>query len=136
MKHIFYTLLVCVALASCKTEPKQMKAEYPAFWQENNIPRFVEGTIAKHQEKQEDLKVTHNLILDTPKSFDEIHQWHLNEFKANGWRNVKNLRKNIGGDDELMIIVHTLGKTKHSATVLKKEENLREIKSIVSKFGG
>ncbi len=137
MKRIFLIIGLLSALSiSCKNDATQKKVEYPAFWKENNVPEFKDGLITKTSIKQENLKVNHTVFVESSADFDQIHQWHLNELKANGWKNVKNLRKNIGQDDELIIIVHTNGKMKHSTTVLKKDEGVREIKTILSKFGG
>jgi hypothetical protein len=135
MKYLIFTLFICLSFAACKTEPSQPKAQYPEFWGENNVPKYENGLLSKISQKIEDLKATHTVLVQTEEGFDEIHKWHMDEFKANGWKNVKNLRKNIGQDDELMILVHTKAKVKHSITVLKSSDLTQDIKTVVSKFG-
>lgn len=125
---------MAMGFITCKSDPEPRKAQYPTFWKENNVPQFSDGMITKTYEKVENVKVNQTAVVQTEKSFDEIHKWHLDEFKANGWKNVKNLRKNIGQDDEIIILVHTQGKLKHSITVLKNSNTTQEIKTVVAKF--
>ena len=134
MRYLLFLLTLSISLAMCKSEPASVKAQYPTFWQKNNIPEFEEGLITKTSTNEEGIKVSQTVYVETSSSFEEIHSWFLNEFKSNGWKNVKNLRKNIGQDDELVILVHTLGKLKHSITVLKVENDRQQIKTVVSKF--
>jgi hypothetical protein len=136
MRYLIFGLILSLGFIACKNEPTIKKATYPAFWSENNIPTFEDGIITNTSEKIENIKVAQTAFVQTERSFDEIHKWHLDEFKANGWKNVKNIRKNIGQDDEHMILVHTQGKLKHSITVLKNSMETQQIKTVVAKFNG
>ena len=135
MKYIFFTLLFTVSFLSCKMDPAPKKAEYPALWTDNGVPTFMDGMIAKDTKTTDDLKTAHTVLVHTDQNFDVIQKWHLDEFKADGWKNVKNFRKNIGQDDEILVIVHTKSKIKHSITALKGVSGKQEIKTVVSKFG-
>jgi len=135
MKYVLFTLLIAVSFIACKTEPKAPKAVYPALWKDNGVPTFFDGIIARDSKTNEDLKTAHTVLVQTDQDFDVIQKWHLDEFKANGWKNVKNFRKNIGQDDEILVIVHTKSKMKHSITTLRGMSGKQEIKTVVSMFG-
>jgi len=132
---IFVILVSLILVAACKMEPKQAKIQYPAIWQEKEIPEFENGIIAKDSYVDGDYKQEYMIGIQTQETFETIYNWHLTEFANKGWKAVKNLRKNIGNEDEVIILVHTKGSIKHSITVLKGLSEVQEVKTVLSFFG-
>ena len=130
-------ILLCsiILLTACKMDPKDPTVKYPAIWKEKGVPEFTNGIIAKDNYVDGEYKQEYTIGIQTKETFEMIHNWHLTEFANKGWKNTKNLRKSIGQDDEVIILVHTKGSVKHSITVLKGQSEMQEIKTVLSFFG-
>lgn len=129
---IAFSLILC--FTACKSDPSVAKVEYPAAWTEREVPKFPNGVIAGDKVVKDDLKTDYILQIQSDAPFEEIYNWHISEFADKGWKKIKNVRKNIGQDDEIIILVHTKGKAKHSITVLKGNSMKQEIKTTLSHF--
>ena len=128
-------LFSIILMAACKMDPKQPTVQYPAIWAEKGVPEFKNGIIAKDNYVDGEYKQEYTVGIQTNETFEMIHNWHLTEFANAGWKTTKNLRKSIGQDNEVIILVHTKGSVKHSITVLKGQSEMQEIKTVLSFFG-
>ena len=136
MKYLFlFITLISITQFSCKTDAiASKKATYPAIWAEKNVPAFTSGIISSDKFDNSERKLEHTVILETESSFEEIYNWHKSTFATDGWKLVRDIRKDIGEDIESIILVHTKGNMKHNIVVLKSTLRTNQVKTIFSYF--
>ncbi len=137
MKHLF--IVICMGMllfTACKSDkkPAVVKATYPEIWTEKQVPAFTDGIISNDKFDNSERKIEHTVWLETEKSFEDIYNWHKTAFAQEGWKKVKDSRKNIGEDTESILMVHTKGSVKHNVIVLKQTINTNQVKTILSYF--
>lgn len=132
LRILFLVLITTISLSSCKQDGGQAKATYPSLWEEKGIPAYTNGMITSDKHSGGTIGSNYVVVLETDDSFEDIYTWHKNTFAEQGWKVVKDVRREAGEASELILLVHTKGKLKHNVTVLKNFNEKQQIKTTVT----
>lgn len=135
MKQVSFLLIVLsFLLFSCKSEPKVQPVTYPPLWEKYDVPAYTNGIIVSDKNTGGPQKSDYVINLDTPASFDELYTWHKESFAAKGWRLVRDNRSEIGEESEMIVLIHSKGKTKHNVLINTTFGDKRRVKTTLTYF--